>query len=624
MNCNFNFLISLQITNNRALGLTKDNDLLEWTIVNKINQQEKLDFSFLIQKPSFLINKIKFCKIYLNSTLTMGVTYNGSIFVWGDNKDGLLGLGYNVTDVDSPTELLNNIKELSISETHAVAIDSEGECFSWGSGKYGELCLDKRIYCPFPTKKSYDNEEEKYYGKKYKKVFCSDLLTCFIDEEGKFTYYGVIIKIFKGPSRSITIKSLLRDENNSDPNVLFQEKFVYELENEKFIEIAIGNGFLGLLSEKGLVYTIDHSDNINLLYTKYCVYSISVSNNQLFGVCKNSQNIEFPKDNTKNLNRSEDVILENIDISYFLCRWVAQYNNNEIISDSWVTKLYRNNDDIDLENMVLMNSNNKEILFIMQFVDNVKNNFNNENEINNINKNNISHNNTIDYKAKSFFREATIINENRIENFNISGFVKKNSIDNYSPLILVGYFDDSYNLKYKRVKNNNQGLRVISSKARKDNEFNDEHEELSDILNNSIRKKKINNTKSMYNEPFQLIGINDTKNRSNLNISNVNQNLGNNYEQNLKNKNLKSPILTNISTNEINVNYLLSPNVVNQKDFSAYSKDLKNPKKNIFNYENLYNKEDEINNASRDEKYLDYSNNIYNLSKIFFKLSKRE
>ena len=56
-----------------------------------------------------------------------------------------------------------------------------------------------------------------------------------------------------------------------------------ELDLEKFSSISIGNGFIALLSEKGLVYSIDISDNITLLYSKYFVYSLSISNNQIFG-----------------------------------------------------------------------------------------------------------------------------------------------------------------------------------------------------------------------------------------------------------------------------------------------------------------------------------------------------
>ena len=91
----------------------------------------------------------------------MGMELNGGIFAWGSHNDGLLGLGYNVTHVETPTYLINNIKELSISDSHAVALDNSGDVFSWGSGKYGELCLDKLIYCPKPTKKICENQESK-------------------------------------------------------------------------------------------------------------------------------------------------------------------------------------------------------------------------------------------------------------------------------------------------------------------------------------------------------------------------------------------------------------------------------------------------------------------------------
>jgi len=714
----------LQITQNRAIGLTKDNDLLEWTLDNKaknITEDEKKNiFFFLLQKPAFLVNKIKFAKIYVNSSLTMGINYNGTLFVWGCNKDGLLGLGYNIKEVDSPTELLGNIKELSISENHAVAINLDGEVFSWGSGKYGELCQDKIIYCPFPTKKNENDpsaassdelnlimKNTPRQVKKYKKVFCSDLLTCFIDDEGKFSYYGVIIKIFKGSASAITIKSLLRDENNSNPNVLFQEKIIYELEREKFTQIAIGNGFIGLLSEKGLVYSIDHSDNITLLYTKYCVYSISVSNNQLFGLCKNSNgnmlNITGinPSSNKNNGNNStlnninnnlnnnndyggyanrsnfmnkteDDDISANLDntqnnnmivnnsnnMNYFLCRWIAQYTNNYVISDSWNTQLYKiNNEERDLENMFLLNSNNKEVLFITQYTNTFrKQNSGNINTILNqdpnlldINKmvfnnkqtsnaenivNNNNNTSMIENKAKSFFREATIIHENRMENLNISCLVRKNSINeiNYgqNPLFLLGSFDDSYNLKYKRVKNNFQGVRNMSMvKSKTLNVLNEpaknETEEISELLNNSIRKKKISHHKiNTIVEPFHITLANDSKNNNNNNY-----NSDNNLNQegsivNIPNKNKLfkiSTISSYISGIDSNVNYLRSPDAINQKNM--HDQPLRNSSElnqmrqsQVLNYNNNYTQNQF---EDRDENYHEASNYEKGILQILFK-----
>ena len=105
-----------------------------------------------------------------------------------------------------------------MSETHALAIDCQGIVFSWGQGKYGELCIDKIIYSPFPTKL--------VTQKSYKKAFCGELLTCLLDSDGHFTYFGVIIKIFKKSKYKITFNNLWKDESNLDPNFIFREKII--------------------------------------------------------------------------------------------------------------------------------------------------------------------------------------------------------------------------------------------------------------------------------------------------------------------------------------------------------------------------------------------------------------
>ena len=102
--------------------------------------------------------------------MCLGIDINGGILVWGTSKEGVLGLGFDVTSVDIPTRLesLRDIIDVSISDNHAVAISSIGEAFSWGTGKYGELGLDKSIYTPTPLRLTND--------KVYSKVFCSNFL----------------------------------------------------------------------------------------------------------------------------------------------------------------------------------------------------------------------------------------------------------------------------------------------------------------------------------------------------------------------------------------------------------------------------------------------------------------
>ena len=93
---------------------------MEWKIEKTSNKKKKQEHDFLLTKPSFLFHKIKFNKVLVNSTMTMGLDriifiitiVLRDVYVWGNHQDGLLGLGYNITSVDIPTKLesLKNIK----------------------------------------------------------------------------------------------------------------------------------------------------------------------------------------------------------------------------------------------------------------------------------------------------------------------------------------------------------------------------------------------------------------------------------------------------------------------------------------------------------------------------------
>ena len=166
----------------------------------------------------------------------LSLDINGNVYVWGQNKDGLLGLGYEVNSVENPTILdgLTEIVDISLSDNHAVALNSSGIAFSWGLGKYGELGLERSIYSPVPQQMNTESV--------YSRVFCGNLITCFLDFEGHFSYFGVIIKQLGGNSSTVTTKNLLNDQN-IDSKSIFLEKEFEELEDQKFKEIVIGNGF---------------------------------------------------------------------------------------------------------------------------------------------------------------------------------------------------------------------------------------------------------------------------------------------------------------------------------------------------------------------------------------------
>ena len=223
VNSNFDNLKSLSLGNGKAYGITTNNELLEWEYEKKKSKKyipvntpqdkekdkeketpenisnttskthsKKNDFYFLLTKPSYRFHKMKIKTIALNKTMCLGLDINGNVFVWGQSKDGLLGLGYEVNSVEVPTILegLVDVIDISLSDYHAVALNSSGVPFSWGLGKYGELGLERSIYSPIPQQM---NTEGLYY-----RVFCGNLITCFLDFEGYFSYFGVIIRQLGG------------------------------------------------------------------------------------------------------------------------------------------------------------------------------------------------------------------------------------------------------------------------------------------------------------------------------------------------------------------------------------------------------------------------------------------
>ena len=357
INSNFNKLYYFKIILNKAYAITSNHELLQWNS-EKSNQTQKSSsesktenkFLFLSTKPSYRFHKIKFKSITLNKSVCLGLDVNGNVLVWGQSNEGILGLGYDIVNVQKPTILedLKDIKDISLSDHHVVAINSSGVAYSWGTGKYGELGLERTIYIPVPQQIMTDTC--------YSRVFCGNLITCFLDNEGHFYYFGVVIKQLTGSSSTLTIKSLLDEQIYNDGKILFIEKQIEELENEKFSNIIIGNGFIALLTYNGVIFTLEYNDKLTKLYSKYFLFNISVGNNKIYGLAKE------PKNN----NISTNTINNNNKYNYYLIRWVSSYSSeNDLYSDSWHTTIWKFIDDYNImDNCKLLDINiNEKIIF---------------------------------------------------------------------------------------------------------------------------------------------------------------------------------------------------------------------------------------------------------------------
>ena len=467
VNSNFDNLKSLYLTTGKAYGITINNELLEWEFekkktkknISSLNPEnsensqnntqssfhnKKTDYYFLLSKPSYRFHKMKIKSLALNKTMCLSLDINGNVYVWGQNKDGLLGLGYEVNSVENPTILdgLTEIVDISLSDNHAVALNSSGIPFSWGLGKYGELGLERSIYSPVPQQMNTESI--------YSRVFCGNLITCFLDFEGHFSYFGVIIKQLGGNSSTVTTKNLLNDQN-IDSKSIFLEKEFEELEDQKFKEIVIGNGFIALLGNTGTLFTLEYNDKLTMLYSKYYLYNIVVAKNEIFGLAKD--NVKIMENKNDNINENKLINSTNeekIKTNYYLCRWSSKSSSeNEVCSDTWISTIWKFKDEFTniIENGKLLDTNdNRNILLLLDSDAKYSNNLNTS--VLNPNKKllDLSTTNNELSMLDMTMNNNTTITEN-IMMFNLNRKKIPEKILEYE-----AEFDDTFNLKYKRTK----------------------------------------------------------------------------------------------------------------------------------------------------------------------------
>ena len=109
-------------------------------------------------------------------------------FTWGENDSGQLGLGYSSNEVvPNPTQINagnTSLVQIECGIWHSVALSSNGEVFTWGFNRSGQLGYRNCKNTNVPTK------VKSLSGERIVKIACGNCHTAALTATGKlFAWY---------------------------------------------------------------------------------------------------------------------------------------------------------------------------------------------------------------------------------------------------------------------------------------------------------------------------------------------------------------------------------------------------------------------------------------------------
>ncbi|XP_078267557.1 putative E3 ubiquitin-protein ligase HERC4 [Rhinoraja longicauda] len=127
-------------------------------------------------------------QVACGSNHSLALCKDGQVFVWGKNAHGQLGVGNAVgcTHSPQPVEALAGIPlaQIAAGRSHTIAVSLSGTVFGWGANHYGQLGLDdvKARYHPTCVKL--------LECKKVVRVFCGAHHTAALNKDGLVYTFG--------------------------------------------------------------------------------------------------------------------------------------------------------------------------------------------------------------------------------------------------------------------------------------------------------------------------------------------------------------------------------------------------------------------------------------------------
>eukprot|EP01127_Copromyxa_protea_P022983 TRINITY_DN8483_c0_g1_i1.p1 TRINITY_DN8483_c0_g1~~TRINITY_DN8483_c0_g1_i1.p1 ORF type:complete len:370 (-),score=40.36 TRINITY_DN8483_c0_g1_i1:34-1143(-) len=132
-----------------TIALTRDGQLYVWGS-NKNSQLGLPTSTRLVSSPTKLELPLEANDTIIDVAVgwyhTVILTKNGSVYLWGDNRVGQLGLGEDFAYSPTRNAKLNNIKSIGCGSQHSLFVDRDNNVLVAGSGTEFQLGQERGIY----------------------------------------------------------------------------------------------------------------------------------------------------------------------------------------------------------------------------------------------------------------------------------------------------------------------------------------------------------------------------------------------------------------------------------------------------------------------------------------------
>ncbi|KAK8941809.1 Ultraviolet-B receptor UVR8 [Platanthera guangdongensis] len=180
------------------------------------------------------------------------VTEDGSLFTWGNNSCGQLGLGKRAQSiVSTPTKVDSldgiYIKMIALGSEHSIAVTNEGSVMSWGSGGAGRLGHGHQssiLGFSFSSSEYTPRLIKNLEGVKIKKVSAGMLHSACVDERGSVFIFG---------EKEVGKLGFSEGKKVSKPHA------IEELPSSE--EVACGGYHTCVVTDEGKLYTWGSNEN---------------------------------------------------------------------------------------------------------------------------------------------------------------------------------------------------------------------------------------------------------------------------------------------------------------------------------------------------------------------------